>query len=184
MSSSEATRVLSAVASGESGRREELFALLYDELRRIASTHLAREDVSHTLQPTALVHEAWIRLIDQESLPNGGRSHFLSVASMAMRRILVDHARTKSADKRGGGARKLDLSRIDLVSETRDEIDLLALDEQLRALAERSDRQAKIIELRFFGGLMPPDIAAVLGTSLSTVEREWRFARAWLLARL
>jgi len=165
-------------------RNTELFGVLYDELRSLAERHLQRERLDHTLQPTALVHEAWIKLSVQESVPDGGRAHFLSIASQAMRRILVDHARRKGRVKRGDGRGRVDFD-VEMAADGETEhLDLIALDEALDALAAMSTRQARIVELRFFGGLAVPEVARVLETSDSTVEREWRIARAWLLARV
>lgn len=163
---------------------QELFDLLYGELRRMAAAHLRRERASHTLQATALVHEAWVKLVDQESIAHGGREHFLSVASQAMRRILVDHARGRGRARRGGERGREPLVEEALAAPADESVDLVALDEALCALEQRAPRQARLIELRFFGGLTAEQTAEVLGCSLSTAEREWRVARAWLLTRL
>ena len=168
-----------------SDRKAELFEALNLELRAIAGSHLRRERANHTLQATALVNEAWIKLVDQNAVPEGERVHFLSIASQAMRRILVDHARGKLRNKRGGGVEHIVLDTAILsVSESEGQLDLEALDRHLEELSERSERQAKIIEMRFFGGLTSNEVAEAMGVSLSTVDREWKFARVWLLSRL
>ena len=163
---------------------QQLFGLLYEELRVLAQRHLRGERVDHTLQATALVNEAWLKLADQRAVPEGGRDHFLSVASGAMRRILIDHARARGRDKRGGGRERVVLSEEPADPSADEGIDLTELDRALEQLAEVSERQAKLVELRFFGGLGESDIAGILGCSVTTVQREWRIARAWLGARL
>ena len=181
------TLVLHAAAAGVPGQRERLLELVYEALKALAARHLGGERKDHTLQPTALVHEAWVKLFDQAVLPGGDRRHFLAVASQAMRRILVDHARGRRREKRGGGAVRHGLEALDGVEahEVHSErLDLVALDDALCALAECSPRQAQVVELRFFGGLAAPEVAETLDISVSTVEREWRIARAWLAARL
>ncbi len=184
------TLVLKDIAAGATDRRSELFDLLYSELRGIAGAHLQKERADHTLQATALVNEAWIKLVDQEAVPEGGRSHFLSVASQAMRRILVDHARGKKRDKRGGGAAQIELDQITLrafdnpADQDDADVDLERLDALMTELAARSPRQSQVIEMRFFGGLTSEEVAEVLGVSLATVNREWKFARVWLLSKL
>ncbi len=158
----------------------ELFPVVYEELKRLATRYYRRG--ADAVEPTSLVHEAFLKL-DGHGAKWGDRDHFFAVAATAMRQILVDRARRRGAGKRGGGWRRITLSN--LAGENDDAIvDLIALDEAIRALAERSDRQARIVELRFFGGLAAPEIARHLGVSLSTVEKEWRRARAWLGARL
>ncbi|MEM7198936.1 MAG: ECF-type sigma factor [Planctomycetota bacterium] len=156
---------------------------LYDELRRIAAGHLGRERDDHTLQPTALVHEAWVKLAKQHDAQINGPSHFCAVASQAMRRILVDHARGRHADKRGAGADRVTLAAVDgddLASGANDQPEVLALDGALDKLAAVSRRQAKVVEMRFFGGMKIEEIADVLGVSTRTVDGDWRVARAWL----
>ncbi|MEM6671796.1 MAG: ECF-type sigma factor [Planctomycetota bacterium] len=188
-SARDVTLALRAAADGDADGRTRLFEAVYEALRNLASKHLARERADHTLQATALVHEAWIKLVDQAELPAGGREHFLAVASHAMRRILVDHARGRNRAKRGGGAERVGLDALELDASldgapSDDALDVLALDTALLELAERSERQVKVVELRFFGGLPVAEVATALDVSESTVEREWRIARAWLLARL
>lgn len=153
--------------------------LVYDELRRLASGYMRRERPDHTLQATALVHEAYLRLVDQTQIDWRGRAHFFSIAARLMRQILVDHARERNADKRGGGMTKLALD--DAVSFAQEnEIDLIALDDALKTLANFDQQQSQIVELRFFGGLTIEETSEVLHVSPSTVKREWGLAKAWL----
>jgi RNA polymerase sigma-70 factor (ECF subfamily) len=153
--------------------------LVYAELRRTAARYLRRERSGHTLQPTALVHEAYVRLIDQRDVQWQNRAHFLGFAAQVMRHILVDHARAHSAGKRGGGAARVTLSEALVVPEERD-VDLVALDDALTALAALNAQQARAVELRYFGGLSIEEAAEVLGVSTATVRRDWTVARAWL----
>lgn len=183
----EVTRILQragreARLSEEDGRA--LLELLYTELRRLAAAFMSGERASHTLQPTALVNEAWMRLADQDRVQWQGRAHYLAIAAQAMRRVLVDHARARGRVKRGGGLEPVELNTELFHPGGEDDVDLLALDEALKELRELSERQARVVELRFFGGLSMEETARVLDTSLRTAEREWRFARAWLLHRL
>ena len=182
-SEADATRALRAMAGGDAASREELTQLLYRELRAQADRYLRQERGNHTLQPTALVNEAWMRLIDQTRVNYKNRGHFLGVASRTMRRVLVDHARAKKRDKRGGGAQQVELDS-NVPSADGDPVDLVALDDALDRLHEHSPRLARIVELRFFGGLSMEEVAGVLEVSLTTVEREWRTARAWLRVNL
>ena len=179
----QATRLLAAVGRGEAGAAEELFALVYEDLRRVAAAYLSRERQGHTLQPTALVHEAYCRLVDAEGLDFADRHHFYAVAARAMRRILVDHARRRNAAKRGGGAGKVPLDRLPELPDERDAW-LAALDQVLADLERLDSRQAKVVELRFFGGLTIDETAATLGVFHATVERDWKMARAWLAREL
>ena len=159
-----------------------MLELVYGELRRLAGGLLSSERVGHTLQPTALVHEAWIRLVDQEAVQWQNRAHFLGIAALAMRRVVVDHARARQRDKRGGGRERAALHSgiIDSVQGLDSELDMLALNEGLDALQLHCERSAKVVELRFFGGLTEEETAAVLGVTRPTVARDWRAARAWL----
>jgi RNA polymerase sigma factor (TIGR02999 family) len=176
------TRVLRSAAGGGVEAGPELLQLAYEELRRLAAAYLDRERPDHTLQPTALVHEAYLRLVDQTRAELRDQEHFLAVAAQAMRRVLVDHARRKRAAKRGGQWGRVELdSRL---LRPGDGLDVLALDAALERLRELAPRQAQVVELRFFGGLEMTAVARVLGTSLSTVEREWRVARAHLYGAL
>ena len=173
------TETLERVAQGESAAIDALLPVVYDEMRRLAASYLRHERPGHTLQPTALAHEAWLRLAGQESLQVESRRHFLGIAARTMRAILVDHARRRRALKRGGGevAVTLDTSRLvaDAPAMAFDD-----LDEALDDLAKKSERQARVVELRYFGGLSIEETADVLGVSAITVKRDWTLARAWL----
>jgi RNA polymerase sigma factor (TIGR02999 family) len=168
---------------GDQTALDRLMPLVYEELRRIARRHLSLEGSGHTLQSTALVHEAYLRLIDQDRVQWRNRAHFFAVAAQMIRRILVDSARERHAAKRGGAAPTLVLDEsIHLPAEQ--EIDLVSLDEALDALAELDARQAKVIELRFFTGLSIAEASEALGISTATVQRDWVTAKAWLFDRL
>jgi RNA polymerase sigma factor (TIGR02999 family) len=158
-------------------------AQLYDEFRALARGLLSRESPAHTLQTTALVNEAYLRLVDQTKVDWKGRTHFFAVGAQAMRRVLVDHARRKNRTKRGGGRLRVSLAGIAALSARR-EADVLAVHEAIEELAQRDARQAQIVELRFFAGLTVAEVAAVLGVSRRTVEAEWTMIRAWLRRRL
>lgn len=162
---------------------DRLFPVLYRELRRIAAGLLAREGAGHTLDPTALVHEAYMKIAAQQTHGWSDRAAFVSVAAQAMRRILVDHARAAGAKKRGGGGRRIELTDAIAAFEER-AIDLLGLDAALNELALLDQRKARLVEVRFFGGLSVEEAAAALGMTQRTAERDWSFARAWLRARL
>jgi RNA polymerase sigma factor (TIGR02999 family) len=168
---------------GDLDARDRLFAFVYDELRRRAAQHLRREKPGHTLRPTALVHEAYLRVLGQERIAWQDRAHFFAVASETMRRILVDHARKRNAFKRAGSAVRVALEEHEARSEPR-EVDLIALDDAMRELAALDARQSSIVELRFFGGLKLDEIAEVLSVSRATIKREWDFARVWLYRRV
>lgn len=181
--SAQTTQILLAAVNGDRSAADQLMPLVYDELRGLAEHFMAQERVDHTLQATALVNEAYIRLIDQTQVDWQGRVHFCAVASEMIRRILVDHARKRSAAKRGGGASRVDLTDIlDLSDEIG--VDLLGLDEALQELRGLHKRQARVVELRFFGGLNVQETSAVLEVSPRTVKGDWRLARAWLRERL
>lgn len=177
----EVTRLLHAIAGGDAAASERLVPLVYEELRSVAAAHLRSEDVGHTLQPTALVHEAYLRLVGQQTAMVG-RAHFFALAAQAMRRVLVDHARRRNAQRRGGG-RRVTLQDDHAVTDE-EPIDLLALDAGLEKLARDHERPARTVELRYFGGLSMSQIADVLGVSKVTVKRDWSFARAWLYREL
>jgi RNA polymerase sigma factor (TIGR02999 family) len=178
----EITSYLDRMRRGDAGARDSLFPLVYDELRRLASQAF-RGRQGQTLQPTALVHEAYLHLAGGEGAAWESRAHFFAVASMAIRQILIQHARRRVALKRGGDRERLTLA--DVATPSRDaEVDLLALDEALDLLAARDERQARIVQLRFFGGLSVDEVAEVVGVSKTTVEGEWRMARAWLRRQL
>lgn len=176
------TDLLRAWGAGDDQAREQLFTAVYDELKRCASRHLHRERAGHTLQTTALVHEAYDRLVDQQ-IDWQNRSQFMALAAMSMRRVLVDHARARGADKRGGEWERISFDVSALMPEGGAR-EVLAVHEALEALAELDPGQAKVVELRFFGGYSIEETAAVLGISGASVKREWDFARAWLYRRL
>jgi RNA polymerase sigma factor (TIGR02999 family) len=173
------TQLLLAWNSAESDSGDELMMVVYEELRRIAGYQLSRENAGHTLQATALVNEAYMRLVDQTRVHWRNRAHFFGIASQLMRRILVDYARRRRADKRGGGVAMLQYED-SLVMRTTGEVDLVALDDVLTRLAEFDATGARVVELRYFGGLTIEETAEVLDVSPATVKREWATARAWL----
>lgn len=177
---SDVTHILDAVKRGDPKAAQELLPLVYDELRKLAAARMAHERPGQTLQPTALVHEAWLRLAADSNAQWDSRGHFFSAAAEAMRRILVDRAREKKALKRGGNLERVDIDALELPSPMPDD-ELLALDEALDRLATVDTRAADIVKLCFFVGLTQEEAARELGVSLSTAERLWGFARAWLL---
>jgi RNA polymerase sigma-70 factor, ECF subfamily len=180
---SEVTRLLKGWSEGDREAFDRLLPLVYHELKRMADRYLSRERSDHTLQATALVHEAYLKLIDQRSVRWQNRAHFFGIAAQAMRRILVDHARDRRADKRGGGGIKLSLDdELDLSDRRSGE--LIALDDALTALAELDAQKSRIVELRFFGGLSIEETAEVLGIGTATVIRQWRLAKAWLYGEI
>ncbi|MDX2149238.1 MAG: sigma-70 family RNA polymerase sigma factor [Bryobacteraceae bacterium] len=180
--SDEITRLLSAFRDGDQAARAELASLLYPQMRTIARNLMRRERPDHTLQPTALVNEAYLRVFgDRIAVEN--RAHFLAIAAQVMRQILVDYARQRKAAKRGGDAKRVDLEAVNASSEMRTDM-LLRVDEALTRLAEWDERQSRIVEMRFFGGLTEEEIAEVLAVSLRTVKRDWSLAKAWLYTEL
>jgi RNA polymerase sigma factor (TIGR02999 family) len=180
---SSATILIQRMAAGDAQAAGELYALVHDELLHIARAHMRGQGNGHTLQATALVNEAWLRLRLPEGSGWEGREHFLSVASRAMRSVLIDHARRRKAGKRGGDHERLPFDDI-LEHHERQNLDLVALDDALHRLAELDERQARIVELHTFGGLGMQEAADALGISLATAERALRAARAWLRAEL
>ena len=166
---------------GRSDKRglDDMLPVVYEELHRLAAAYLSREGTGHTLQPTALLNEAYLRLVDQRRVDWRNRAQFLGVAANMMRRILVNHARDRAAQKRGGAAQQVSLSRLEAPS-GRPDVDLIALEDALSGLALQDERKSRVVELKFFGGLTTEEIAEVLQISGATVEREWSFARAWL----
>ena len=182
--SGEVTRFLGALSEGKTGAADRVIEMVYAELRSLADGALRGERADHTLQPTALVHEAWMKLSGQEGVTWQNRSHFLGIASLAMRRVLVDHARMRSRDKRGGGAQReaLVTGIVGDDGPLGGDLEILALEEGLEQLKQHSERAAKVVELRFFGGLTEDEAAEVLGVTRPTVTRDWRAARAWLAA--
>ncbi len=165
---------------GRENSADEFLKLVYDELRRQAHRYLQRERAGHTLQTTAVVHETYLKLVEQKSVVWKNRAHFFSVAAMMMRRILIDYARTKHRLRRGGMQRDLSIENALTISVSQTDVDLLALDEVLNRLAEKDAHLAKVVELRFFSGLDVVETANVLGVSESTVKRDWAIAKSWL----
>jgi len=181
--SGEITVLLERFQGGDAEAREELAARVYEELRKLAARYMRRERPGHTLQTTALVNEAYIRLIDHKQANWRNRAHFFAVAARIMRRILVDHARKRIAGKRGGGVEPLALDEALVFHESRSE-ELLALDEALERLAAQDERASRVIELRFFAGLSNEEAAEALNISPTTAKRDWQYGRAWLKAEL
>jgi RNA polymerase sigma factor (TIGR02999 family) len=181
--SHEVTRLLLAWSEGDQEALDRLMPLVYAELRRLAQSYMRRERAGHTLQTTALIHEAYLRLIDAGQIRLESRAHFFAVASRLMRQILVDFARSRGYQKRGGDAQQVSLDEALVIGQPRDE-DLVALDEALTALAEVDERKARVVELRFFGGLTEAEMAETLKVSPETVRRDWRLAKSWLLLKL
>src|SRR5215472_8912306 len=180
---SEVTRILSAIERGDRSAAEQLLPLVYDELRQLAAHRLAHQTPGQTLQPTALVHEAYLRLVGNAGGSDwDSRGHFFAACAEAMRRILVENTRRKQAGKRGGGARRVPLEEFHRVTESPE--DLLDLDDALTRFAAEEPDKARLVQLRFFAGLSTPDAAATLGISVATAERWWTFARAWLYSEL
>jgi RNA polymerase sigma factor (TIGR02999 family) len=173
------TQLLSDAGNGDQKALDSLLPLVYGELRRLAEHYLRQERPDHTLQATALVHEAYLRLVDQTSITWQNRAHFFSIAAQVMRHLLVDHARSHHAEKRGGGAQKLSLDEaVSFFAER--EVNLVALDEALIELTRLDERQGRIVELRFFGGLTIDEVAEVLKITPGAVRYDWRMAKAWL----
>ena len=177
--SPDATQLLADLHAGDRRAADRLLPLVYEEFRRLAGRYMRQERADHTLDPTALVHEVYLKLIEQHRVTWKGRTHFHAVAAQAMRRILIDHARRHKRQKRGGVRHRVVLSKNIPISPNHDE-DLIALDEAMEKLAALDSRQAKVVELRFFGGLTVEEVAKVLDVSKRTVEGDWQFARAWL----
>ena len=177
------TGLLLSWRQGDTAALDRLVPLVYDELRRIASRRLRGESPGHPLQATALVHEAYLRLVDVDRMALTSRAHFFGVAATVMRQILVDHARRQRAAKRGGGVTMLSLEEASPGART-SSVDVLALDQALEALSAIDSRQCRVVELRFFAGLTIDEVAEALGVSTATVEREWALAKAWLYRQL
>lgn len=180
---SQVTQILRQAAAGDRAAAESLLPVVYDELRAMARAHLARHGAHHTLQPTALVHEAYLRLVGSADPGWNGRAHFFGAAAMAMRQILVDAARARSAAKRGGGRKRVVLDDVGLTTEMPAD-ELLALDEALEELRQYDARKSQVVMLRYYAGLTNEQVAELLGVSTPTIEREWRFARSFLHARV
>ena len=179
----EVTQILNSWRAGDAGAADKLMPIVYEELRRLARRHLRHERADHTLQPTALVHEAYVRLVDKNEVDWQNRVHFYGIAARLMRRILVDHARSRNAEKRGGLVQKVPLDQAhDLPPAATN--DLVALDAALQDLARSYPRKSEVVELKFFGGLEAEEIAEVLQVSPKTVLRDWQFAKLWLCREL
>ena len=178
------TQLLIAWSDGRRGALDKLVPFVYEDLRRLAAAYMRREAAGHSLQPTALVHEAYVRLVDQRQVKWRNRAHFFGVAAGLMRRVLVDHARARRADKRGGGFERVTLVGDEVAADSPQGIDVLALHESLERMAAFNPRQEPIVELRYFGGLTIEEAAEVVGISEATVVREWTIAKAWLRADL
>lgn len=177
------TLLLQAAAVGGRNDLDALMAAIYHDMRRLAASHLNGERAGHTLSPTALVHEAYVRLVGQRNMNWQNRLHFFAVASRIIRRILIDHARARDAEKRGGDRTLISLADHDVAAPARN-VDLLALDEAMQELAALDEQQARIVELRYFGGCTVEEVAELLNVGKRTVDRDWRAAKAWLLVRL
>jgi RNA polymerase sigma factor (TIGR02999 family) len=181
--SPDATLIVTELARGDASAAEKLMPLVYDELHGLAEGYFRREVPGHTLEPTAIVNEAFLRLVDQSGAAWNDRAHFVGVAARAMRQVLIDHARRRGADKRGGGWGRVTLSEAGSTPEL-DRVDVLALEEALDGLTALDERKARVVELRFLGGLSNEEVAHVLDVSVSTVEGDWRVAKAWLRREL
>lgn len=177
------TQMLKAISAGDESAPERLLTLVYDELRRLAHGYMKNERSDHTLQATALVHEAYIQLVDWKNVSWQNRAHFFAAAAQMMRKILVDHARERNALKRGGGLRTIALDEA-VSFPDRNNLDLIGLDDALIELSTFDPQQARIVELRFFGGLTIEETAHALNISDSTVKRDWQMAKAWLFSRI
>lgn len=175
----EVTVLLNAIQQGDRNAANELLPLVYQELRKLAAARMAQESPGQTLQPTALVHEAWLRLVGDANPKFDGRAHFFAAAAEAMRRILIDNARRKKAQRHGGGKEHVDISEVELAAAAKDD-ELIAVSDALAKLAEEEKDMAEVVKLRFFVGLTNKEVAEILGVSEPTVERRWAFARAWL----
>jgi RNA polymerase sigma factor (TIGR02999 family) len=180
---SDVTRILESIQGGDPKASEELLPLVYEELRKLAASKMAREGQEHTLQATALVHEAWLALIGDENVKWEGRAHFFGAAAEAMRRILINNARKRRAPLHGGGQQRLDIQEIELAGAKKDD-EMLAVDEALEKFALHDPVKAELVKLKYFAGLNNEEAAAVLGVSEPTVKRYWAYAKAWLLASI
>jgi len=180
---SDVTRILEAAQQGDPTAADQLLPLVYDELRKLAAAKMAQERPNQTLQPTALVHEAWLRLAGSENQKWNGRAHFFGAAAEAMRRILIENARRKGAARHGSGQAKLDIHQIELAAPARDD-ELLAVDDALEKLALRDSKKAELVKLRYFVGFTTEEAAEVLGISVPTADRWWNFSRAWLFEEI
>jgi len=180
---SDVTRILERAHAGDRQAADELLPLVYGELRKLAAAKMANEAASQTLQPTALVHEAWLRLVGNENQKWNGRAHFFGAAAEAMRRILIDNARRKQAPRHGGGQARLDINGIEIAAAAKDD-ELLAMSDALEKFAIRDKQKAELVKLRYFVGLTTEEAAEVLGISVPTADRWWNFSRAWLFEEM
>jgi len=180
---SEVTRILNAIDHGDPRAADELLPLVYDQLRELAARKMAHEAPGQTLQPTALVHEAWLRLVGNQSVQWEGRAHFFAAAAEAMRRILINNARRKRALRHGGGQQRVDIDAIEVATTAKDQ-EMLAVDEALEKLATHDRAKAELVKLLYFVGLTIPEAASILGISEPTAKRHWAYARAWLLSAI
>jgi RNA polymerase sigma-70 factor, ECF subfamily len=179
----EITQLLAEWSDGNQSALDELYPLVYEELHKLARRYMSREKKGHTLQTTALINEAYVRLVDQRNVHWANRSHFFAISAQIMRRILIDHARRHAYAKRGGGAQQVSLEEVAIVA-TEKSAEILRLDEALTTLAKMDPRRSHVVELRYFGGLSNEEIAGVLNVSENTVTRDWNLARAWLHQQL
>ncbi|GJM24515.1 MAG: DNA-directed RNA polymerase sigma-70 factor [Phycisphaerae bacterium] len=179
----DANSILKELTGGDQRAADRLMPMVYDELRMLAARHLRREAVNHTLQPTAIANEAYLRMVDQTRVDWKDRAHFLAVAATAVRRVLIDHARKKNSAKRGNDWQRVTLGDIS-AGQGAATLDLLALEDALESLQKLNERQCRVVQLRFFGGLTNEEIAHILGVSRSTVVDDWTIAKAWLLSEL
>ncbi|HKN82303.1 MAG TPA: sigma-70 family RNA polymerase sigma factor [Pyrinomonadaceae bacterium] len=177
------TELLAEWSDGNQAALDELYPLVYDELHRLARRYMSRERKGHTLQTTALINEAYVRLVDQRNVHWSNRSHFFAISAQIMRRILIDHARRHAYAKRGGGLHQVSLEEAATVTPEQS-LEMIRLDEALKSLAEMDPRRSRVVELRYFGGLSNEEIAGVLHVSTNTVTRDWNMARAWLYQQL
>ncbi len=180
---SEVTQILQAIGSGDDDAADKLLPLVYEELRKLAAARMAREQAGQTLQPTALVHEAWLKLTGAQNQEWNGRGHFFGAAAEAMRRILIDRARKRNRQRHGAGLKRVDLDAVELATETDDDT-LLALNDALEKFAQESPDKARLVRLRYFAGLGLAGAAEAMGISPATAKRHWAYARAWLLCEL
>jgi len=180
---SDVTRIIEAAQQGDPTAADRLLPLVYEELRKLAAAKMAQEAPGQTLQPTALVHDAWLRLVGNENQKWNGRAHFFGAAAEAMRRILIENARRKRAARHGGGKSKLDMSNIEVAAPAKDQ-ELLAVSDALEKFAARDKQKAELVKLRFFVGLTTEEAAEVLGISVPTADRWWNFSRAWLFEEI
>jgi len=180
---SDVTQILAAIQKGDPKAADELLPLVYQELRKLAAAKMANESPNQTLQPTALVHEAWLRLTGNENVKWDGRAHFFGAAAEAMRRILIDNARRKKAVRHGGDQQRVDIAEVEIAATTKDD-ELLAINEALEKFTAFDKQKAELVKLRYFGGLTLEEAAEVLGISAPTAKRWWAYSRAWLFQHL